>query len=188
MRRARSKILRSSGRRARTRTRYDCVAILPIASTTTSGSNAVADTITLDETARHRRRIKLTSDNGIAFLLDLPEARLLRHGDGLVLDDGRVIEVRAAPEALMEVRGRDHRHLLALAWQIGNRHLAAQIEPERILIRRDHVIAAMLAGLGATLTEIEAAFDPEGGAYGGAHDSHHHHHDHDHHHAGHSHD
>ena len=146
---------------------------LPICTTITAHPHTPADTITLDETARHRRRIKLTSDKGIEFLLDLPEARLLRHGEGLVLSDGRVIEVRAEPEALMEVRGRDERHLLALAWQIGNRHLAAQIEPDRILIRHDHVIKDMLIGLDATVTEIKAPFDPEGGAYGD-----HHHHEH----------
>lgn len=126
-----------------------------------------AGTITLDETARHRRRTMMASDNGIEFLLDLPKARLLRHGDGLLLGDGRVVEVIAAPEALYEVRGRDDRHLLALAWQIGNRHLAAQIEPERVLIRRDEVIRTMLEGLGASVSEIDAPFDPEGGAYGG---------------------
>ncbi|MEP3436640.1 MAG: urease accessory protein UreE [Hoeflea sp.] len=140
-------------------------------------------TITLDETARHRRRMRMVSDrleNGstIAFLLDLPAARLLRHGDGLVLDDGRIVEVRAEPEALMEVRGRDAAHLLAIAWQIGNRHLAAEIAVETIRIRRDHVIRDMLLGLGASVTDIEAPFDPEGGAYGGAHAAHHHH-DHD---------
>jgi urease accessory protein len=133
--------------------------------------------ITLDETARHRRRMLMVSNEGVRFMLDLPQARLLRHGDGLVLDDGRVIEVVAVPEPLYEVRARDARHLLALAWQIGNRHLAAAIEAERILIRRDHVIGDMLAGLGATVTEIEAPFDPEGGAYGGAHQGHHHHHE-----------
>jgi len=146
-----------------------------------------AGTITLDETARHRRRVKMVADNGVAFLLDLPEARLLRHGDGLVLNDGRIFEVRAEPEPLIEVCGRDPRHLLALAWQIGNRHLAAQIEPDRILIRRDHVIADMLAGLGATLAEVSEPFDPEGGAYGDAHTSHLHSHHHDQGH-GHSHD
>ena len=139
-----------------------------------------AGTITLDETGRHRRRMAMTSDNGIEFLLDLPEARLLRHGDGLILTDGRVIEVAAAPEDLYEVRGRDARHLLALAWQIGNRHLAAQIGQDCILIRRDHVIGDMLRGLGATVGEISAPFDPEGGAYGGAHSGHHHHHAHGH--------
>ena len=152
---------------------------LPTARSVSRDTDSRADTITLDETARHRRRIKLTSDGGIAFLLDLPEARLLRHGDGLVLDDGRVIAVRAEPEPLLEVRGREPRHLLTLAWQIGNRHLAAQIEPDRILVRRDHVIAEMLAGLGATVAEVEAPFDPEGGAYGDAHRGHQHHHHHD---------
>jgi urease accessory protein len=143
-------------------------------------------TITLDETARRRRRMMMTSDrmaNGaaISFLLDLPQARLLRHGDGLLLSDGRIVEVQAKPEPLLEVRGRDRRHLLALAWQIGNRHLAADIGEDRIRIRRDRVIAEMLAGLGATIAEVEAAFDPEGGAYGDAQAAHHHHgHDHDH--------
>ena len=146
-----------------------------------------AASITLDETARHRRRMMMTSDRTasgsvISFLLDLPEARLLRNGDGLLLSDGTVIEVRAKAESLHEVRGRDGRHLLALAWQIGNRHLAAQIEPDRLLIRRDHVIREMLEGLGAQVTEVEAVFDPEGGAYGGSHAAHHHGdaHDHDH--------
>ena len=141
--------------------------------------------VTLDHDARHRRRMMLTSDEGVMFLLDLPQAQLLRTGDGLQLDDGRVIAVIARPEPLMEVRGRDTRHLLSLAWQIGNRHLAAQIEPMRILIRRDHVIREMLEGLGATVTEVTAPFDPEGGAYGGTHAGHHDHghgHDHGHHH------
>lgn len=162
---------------------------LPVAATITRLFDTPAATITLDETARHRRRMRLVSDrmeNGstITFLLDLPEARLLRHGDGLMLDDGRIIEVRAMPEPLMEVRGRDARHLLALAWQIGNRHLAAEITSDTIRIRRDHVIREMLLGLGAEVIEIEVPFDPEGGAYGGAHHAHDHHHahgvDHDH--------
>jgi len=149
----------------------------PVCTAVTRDFRAPDGRITLDETARHRRRMLMVSDEGLRFMLDLPQARLLRHGDGLVLDDGRVIEVVAVPEPLYEVRARDARHLLALAWQIGNRHLAAAIEAERILIRRDHVIGDMLVGLGATVTEIEAPFDPEGGAYGGAHQGHHHHHE-----------
>ena len=166
---------------------------LPTCTTILSHTHHPADTITLDEEGRHRRRMKMTSDNGIAFLLDLPEARLLKHGEGLKLSDGQVIEVRATPEPLYEITARDARHLVSLAWQIGNRHLAADITEARIRIRADHVIKEMLEGLGATVTPIEAPFDPEGGAYGGAHAGHHHHdhdhdHDHDHHHAGHSHD
>ncbi|MCB1463527.1 MAG: urease accessory protein UreE [Nitratireductor sp.] len=161
---------------------------MPTASSVTRHFHNPAGRITLDETARHRRRVAMTSDAapgeaGIDFLLDLPQARLLRHGDGLVLDDGRVIEVVAAPEDLLEVRGRDARHLLALAWQIGNRHLPAQILEDRILIRLDHVIAEMLKGLGASVSEVSSPFDPEGGAYGDPHHGHHHDghsHDHDH--------
>lgn len=157
---------------------------LPTASKIIRNAEACAATITLDETARHRRRMRMVSDrlaNGstISFLLDLPQARLLRHGDGLVLDDGRIVEVRAEPEPLMEVRGRDVRHLLSLAWQIGNRHLAAEITETTIRLRNDHVIRDMLVGLGASVEEIDAPFDPEGGAYGGAHSGHHHHDDHD---------
>ena len=82
----------------------------------------------------------MVSDGGVSFLLDLPEARLLKHGEGLKLSDGRVIEVRAEPEALYEILGNDARHLLALAWQIGNRHLAADITQDRIRIRQDRVM------------------------------------------------
>ncbi|TDH38589.1 urease accessory protein UreE [Pseudohoeflea suaedae] len=136
-------------------------------------------TITLDETSRHRRRMRMVTDrladgSSVEFLLDLPEARLLKQGEGLVLSDGRVIEVRAAPEQLMEVTANDARHLLVLAWQIGNRHLPAEITATTIRLRRDHVIRTMLEGLGATVAEVTAAFDPEGGAY----EAHGHSHDH----------
>ncbi len=137
-----------------------------------------SDTITLDESARHRRRVRMVSDvKKIEFMLDLPQARLLRSRDGLVLEDGTVIEVRAQPEPLYEVTGTDSRHLLVLAWQLGNRHLSAQILKERILVRRDPVIRTMLEGLGATVSEIEAPFDPEGGAYAHSRESGHHHHE-----------
>lgn len=79
---------------------------LPTCSTILDHTHHPADTITLDETDRHRRRMKMTSDGGIGFLLDLPEARLLNHGEGLKLSDGRVIEVRAVPEALRGHRAR----------------------------------------------------------------------------------
>lgn len=84
------------------------------------------------------------------------------------------MQVLAAPEALLEVRGKGPEHLLQLAWHLGNRHLATQVEGERLLIRYDHVIAHMLEHLGATVTRIIGPFDPEGGAYGGAHQAHDH--------------
>lgn len=157
-----------------------------------SWSAAADDSIVLDYDDRHRRRMAMTGTHGVSFLLDLPEATWLRSGDALVLEDGRLIEVVAAPEPLLEIRCADPLHLARVAWHLGNRHLPSQIMPKAIRIRRDHVIADMARGLGAQVREIEAPFDPEGGAYaegagghhhghGHSHDHHHHGHDHDHH-------
>jgi urease accessory protein len=172
-------------------------------------TEAPSDTVVLDFDDRHRRRMAMRGTRGLEFLLDLESAVALRGGDALVLEDGRLIEVVAAAEPLVEIKGRDPHHLIRVAWHLGNRHLPTQIMPKALRIRRDHVIEAMVAGLGARLIEIEAPFDPEGGAYvgaghdhahdghphqdhAGAHDHGHHHHDdhghgrHEHHH-GHSH-
>lgn len=145
------------------------------------------DVVVLDFDDRHRRRKRYTGQKGTDFLLDLPEAVALRDGDGLLLEGGGVILVQAAPEPLIEVRAQDPHHLLRLAWHLGNRHLPAEIAEGRILIRQDHVILRMLQGLGATLAEVNAPFNPEGGAYGehNRHEGHHHGHSHEH---GHSHD
>ncbi len=161
-------------------------------------TDAPADTVVLDFDDRHRRRMAMTGTRGLEFLLDLENAVALRGGDALVLDDNRLIEVVAAPEPLLEIRGSDPHHLVRVAWHLGNRHLPTQIMAKGLRIRRDHVIEAMVKGLGARVIEIEAPFDPEGGAYAGgghghpspgdphdhaAHDhSSHDHGDHDHHH------
>jgi urease accessory protein len=126
-----------------------------------------ADTVVLDFDDRHRRRMAMTGTRGLEFLLDLEHAVALRGGDALVLDDNRLIEVVAAPEPLLEIRGTDPHHLVRVAWHLGNRHLPTQIMPKGLRIRRDHVIEAMVKGLGARVIEIEAPFDPEGGAYAG---------------------
>lgn len=172
-----------------------------------------ADTVVLEFDDRHRRRMTMTGTRGLEFLLDLPEVVALRGGDALVLDDGRLIEVVAAPEPLLEIRCRDNLHLVRVAWHLGNRHLPMQVMAKGLRIRRDHVIEEMVRGLGGRVMEIEAPFDPEGGAYavaaahahdhghhdqhghghehGHAHDHHAHHdhanHDHDHHDHGHDH-
>ena len=113
---------------------------------------------------------------GLEFLLDLETAVVLRGGDALVLEDGRLVEVVAAPEPLLEIRGRDPQHLVRLAWHLGNRHLPVQFVGPHIRIRLDHVIRDMVHGLGGHAEAIEAPFDPEPGAYAGGQ---HHHHDHD---------
>ncbi|MGE0286585.1 MAG: urease accessory protein UreE [Bradyrhizobium sp.] len=152
---------------------------------------APADTVVLDFDDRHRRRMAMTGTRGLEFLLDLENAVALRGGDALVLEDGRLVEVVAAPEPLVEIRGADPAHLVRIAWHLGNRHLPTQIAGKGLRIRRDHVIEAMVKGLGARVIEIEAPFDPEGGAYAATHAAHDHghghHHDHGHGHAGHGH-
>jgi urease accessory protein len=130
-------------------------------------SETPADAVVLDFDDRHRRRMVMTGTRGLEFLLDLEHAVALRGGDALVLDDGRLIEVVAAPEPLLEIRCSDPQHLVRVAWHLGNRHLPTQITPRGLRIRRDHVIEAMVKGLGARIIEIEAPFDPEGGAYAG---------------------
>jgi len=128
-------------------------------------SEPPADTVVLDFDDRHRRRMAMTGTRGLEFLLDLEHAIVLRGGDALVLEDARLIEVVAAPEPLIEIRGTDPQHLVRIGWHLGNRHLPTQITARGLRIRRDHVIEAMVKGLGARVIEIEAPFDPEGGAY-----------------------
>src|SRR5215470_13894744 len=147
-----------------------------------------ADVVELDWDGRTRRRISLSAKGGLEFLLDLAKAPVLAAGDGLRLEDGRIVAVEAAPERLLEIACADERALARIAWHLGNRHLAAEIGHRVILIREDHVIADMARGLGAEVRAVERPFNPEGGAYAhGAVHGHGHHHGDDHHHDGHGH-
>ena len=140
-----------------------------------------AGTLTLDFDARHRRRIRLTADEGEDVLLDLSKAVAMADGDGLQLDDGRWLKVQAAAELIVEVRHKDPNQLMRLAWHLGNRHLPTEIQDQVLRIRPDHVIEDMLRRFGADLVNVRATFQPEGGAYSG--DGRHHNHDeHGHHH------
>lgn len=148
--------------------------------------DAAADTVVLEFDDRHRRRMVMTATRGLEFMLDLPEVIALRGGDALLLDDGRLVEVIAAPESLAEIRCNDPNQLVRIAWHLGNRHLPTQIAGKALRIRRDHVVEDMVRGLGARVVEIEAPFDPEGGAYAsvsnqGSSGLHAHDHDHSHH-------
>jgi urease accessory protein len=127
--------------------------------------DAAADTVILDFDGRYRRRHTMTGAAGLAFLLDLPQATALRDGDGLVLGDGRIVRVTAEPERLVEIVAPDVPALLRIAWHLGNRHLPIQLVRDRLRIRYDHVIIEMVKGLGGIVAEIDAPFDPEGGAF-----------------------
>ncbi len=109
------------------------------------------------------------------MLLDLPQTTRLRDGDGLVLEDGAIVQVHAEPEPLLEIRAHDAGELVRIAWHLGNRHLPVQLYRDRIRIRADHVIAEMIVGLGGEAEAVEAPFEPETGAYTASH----HHHDDD---------
>jgi len=149
--------------------------------------------VILDYDGRMIRRKRLSTAEGRGFMVNLPEVTNLDAYWGFELADGTTLEIVAADEPLIEVTG----DLPRLAWHIGNRHTPCQIEANRLLIRRDHVIEAMLSQLGASLRHISGPFTPEGGAYGHgrtmghshgpdtrhSHDhGHAHGHDHDHHH------
>jgi urease accessory protein len=161
-----------------------------VAAIVTQGTWPAAEataTVTLDYDTRCRRRIRIDADDGEAVLLERAEAGVLGDGDGLQLDDGRWLLVRAQPEALAAVDATDTHHLLRLAWHLGNRHLPTEIDGETLYIHRDHVIEAMLRGLGAEVRPVTRPFNPEGGAYD-SHSRHghaaqsghaHHHHPHD---------
>jgi len=140
--------------------------------------------VSLDFDRRCRRRIALEAADGTAFVLDLRQPRHLRDGDGIALETGGIVEVKAAAEPLLDIRCVDLAQLMRVAWHLGNRHIPTELRTDSLRIRADQVLADMARGLGATVTAIDAAFDPESGAYakvslahGHDHGHHHHHHD-----------
>jgi urease accessory protein len=148
----------------------------------------VADRVTLDHEGRNRRRIALKGESGLDFLLDLDKATALNDGDAVKLEDGRLVQVKAAPQHLLEVRAENPSRLLRIAWHIGNRHTPAEVTADAIYIEDDYVLAEMVRGQGGTATPVTRPFQPERGAY--EHDCGHDHHGHgvhdhagDHHHA-----
>lgn len=122
-------------------------------------------TLTYDD--RHRRRMRLTTDQGEPVLLDLAKPFPLAGGDALMFEGGGLVEVRAAAEDILEVAGEDAHHLARLAWHLGNRHVPTAILDGHLRIRYDHVLETMLARLGARCARARAReiFQPERGAY-----------------------
>ena len=123
------------------------------------------ESVTLDYDRRFRRRLRFITDQGRDILLNLPEAVHIHGGDALALEDGSLVAVKAADEALLEVSAPTSDALIRLAWHLGNRHLAVQLLPGRLRILDDHVIADMVHKLGGRAEPVLAPFDPEGGAY-----------------------
>ncbi len=146
----------------------------------------VVDTVILDYAQRSAQKVSVTGVKGGAIEIDMDEPVRLRTDDLLVLDDGSLVEVVAAPEPLIEARMADVAALPRLAWHLGDRHVPVQMLANRIRAQHHPAIETLLKSLGAKLTMIEAPFEPEGGAYASSHDHNHdhaHEHDHDHGHA-----
>jgi urease accessory protein len=144
----------------------------------------VADTVILNYPQRNAQKVTVTGVKGTVVEIDLHMPVRLRTDDLLLLDDGNLVEVVAAPEPLIEARAADLPGLSRLAWHLGDRHIAVQVLPNRIRALRDAATETLLSSLGAKVTMIDAPFEPEGGAYAlsQAHDHGHHghsHHDHD---------
>ena len=119
--------------------------------------------VTLDYEARFLRRKRLVTDSGEPFLVELPETISLSSTDGFVLDDNRVVAIKAKSESLLKVK---HAELSRIAWHIGNRHTPCQVELDHLLIKEDYVMEDLLRLLGADIEKLQAPFFPEGGAYG----------------------
>lgn len=150
----------------------------------TLSGGEIVDRVVLDHGDRHRRRVAMRGLGGLGFLLDLPESTVLDDGDALILEDGRLVWIEAAPERLLEIRAPSDHALKRLIWHIGNRHIPAEIGADAVWIAYDHVLAEMVRGLGGSAEAVERPFRPEGGAYSGGHG---HAHGHDHPHGGHHH-
>lgn len=150
----------------------------------TLSGGEIVDRVVLDHGDRHRRRVAMRGLGGLGFLLDLPESTVLDDGDALILEDGRLVWIEAAPERLLEIRAPSDHALKRLIWHIGNRHIPAEIGADAVWIAYDHVLAEMVRGLGGSAEAVERPFRPEGGAYSGGHG---HAHGHDHQHGGHHH-
>jgi urease accessory protein len=121
---------------------------------------------------RQKTRLRTTATTGEEVGLFLERGTVLRGGDFLQAEDGRVVRVVAAEEDLLDVRCSDPELFARVAYHLGNRHAPAQVGPGWLRIAADEVLAGMLRGLGATVTPLRAPFDPEAGAYGAGRHSH----------------
>ncbi len=136
-----------------------------------AADSVAGDSLVLAFETRCKSRLRARLASGEECGLFLPRGTVMRGGDKLLAGDGRIAEVVAAIEPLMEAASGDPLRLARAAYHLGNRHVAVQILPGTLRFARDHVLGEMVRGLGLPVVEIDAAFEPESGAYG-AHGGH----------------
>lgn len=151
-----------------------------------SGHGLPDDRLILPFDQRQKSRMRVVLDSGASAALMIARGTVLRGGDRLRADDGRIVAVEAAQERVMRVTAHDARHLAQAAYHLGNRHVPLQVGDGWLLLEEDHVLEHMLEGLHVQVTHELAPFEPASGAYGGgghghSHDHSHGHHHHDHH-------
>ncbi|WP_414471666.1 urease accessory protein UreE [Microvirga sp. M2] len=156
-------------------------------------ADRVVDTVTLDYEARNRRQAALRAEGGTEILLDLDMETTINDGDALRLEDGSLVQVKAKPEALLEVKAENPLRLMRLAWHLGSNHGLAEMSNDALYIENDPALAELARGQGCTVTPVERPFRPERSTHVCDHDHHHHghgHHDHahEHHHQDHAHE
>ena len=125
--------------------------------------------VALDWDTRQKSRFEARDSNGDALGVFLPRGRSVRGGDVLVCDDGTLVAVRASPQPVLAVTagpGGSALDLLRAAYHLGNRHVPLEVTAVRLQFEPDHVLAAMLRRMGLQVDAVEAAFEPEAGAYG----------------------
>jgi urease accessory protein len=132
------------------------------------------ESVELSFDQREKSRVRVTMANGEEIGIQLKVGTVLSHGDKLALQDGRIVEVIAANEVLHEVRSSNATQLARIAYHVGNRHVPLQVEEDHLLMLPDHVLRAMVGGLGGTVREVCRGFQPESGAYGHSHVHHSH--------------
>jgi urease accessory protein len=137
-----------------------------------SGRSDHAAELILPFELRQKSRLRTTVESGEEIGVFLDRGTVLRGGDFLQADDGRVVRVVAAAEALMEIRCDNPTALARAAYHLGNRHTPTQVGDGWLRIAADDVLAGMLRGLGATVTRLSAPFEPEAGAYAAGHHAH----------------
>ncbi|MBZ6076445.1 urease accessory protein UreE [Microvirga puerhi] len=142
----------------------------------------VVDTITLDHEARSRRHAHLTAEGGTAIHLDLDMETTIHDGDALRLEDGQLVQVKAAQEDLLEVRAENPLRLMRLAWHLGSQHGLAEVTADALYIENTPALAELARGQGCVATPVKRAFRPEQSAHHCDHDHDHGHHQHGHHH------
>ena len=141
--------------------------------TRTQQADQIAGELILPYELREKSRLRAALSSGEEVAVFTVRGTVLRDGDLLRGDDGRVVRIIAAAEATYRVACPTPRDLLRCAFHLGNRHTQAQVGDGFLRIRQDSVLKEMLEGLGATVTPEDAPFEPESGAYGGGHGHHH---------------